>query len=208
MLRKNIFFKSTEELVSMVLGLLIVVFMGVMLVNYIQKRNEGNIAVPGVSDELVLNEGDVLVKNNKVVTPETIYVVEKDDNLWKIAEKKYNSGYNWVDIAKANDLTDPGLLAVGQKLKLPVVEKKVITTNEEIAGLEGKKVDTGEYIVNTGDSLSKIAMWAYGDKFAWTRIWEANKDKISNPNIIYKGMKLIIPQVITQEKTTSDVGKG
>lgn len=196
--RKATYFKSTEELVSMILGLLIVIFMGIMVINFFQKRNEGNVAVPGVSDEAVITEGDFQKGEKNVVTPETLYVVESGDSLWKIAEKKYESGYNWIDIAKANNLNNPGLLAVGQKLKLPAIEKKEATV----------KIVSGEYVVKEGDSLSKIALWSYGDKLAWVRIWEANKGKISDPDVIYKGTKLIIPKAVTEEKNTSDVGKG
>ena len=43
-----------------------------------------------------------------------------------------------------------------------------------------------------GDSLSKIAVRAYGDLFAWKLIWKANRDLIANPNLIEVGMKLKI----------------
>ncbi|WP_338840027.1 LysM peptidoglycan-binding domain-containing protein [Flavobacterium ginsenosidimutans] len=49
---------------------------------------------------------------------------------------------------------------------------------------------TKEYIVKGGDSLSKIAA-AYG--ISWKDIFEANKDIISNPDLIKPGWKLKIP---------------
>lgn len=50
-----------------------------------------------------------------------------------------------------------------------------------------------EYVVNSGDYLKKIAKQVYGDEAKWELIYEANKNAIKNPNIIYKGQVLVIP---------------
>jgi nucleoid-associated protein YgaU len=50
-----------------------------------------------------------------------------------------------------------------------------------------------EYVVKSGDSLSKIAKQFYGDAGAWTKIFEANRDKIKDPDLIHPGQHLIIP---------------
>lgn len=50
------------------------------------------------------------------------------------------------------------------------------------------------YVVVKGDSLSKIAQKFYGKASAWTRIYEANKDVIKDPDLIHPGQKLRIPQ--------------
>lgn len=49
------------------------------------------------------------------------------------------------------------------------------------------------YTVNPGDSLWHIAELWYHDGSQWPRIYEANRDQISNPNLIYPGQVLIIP---------------
>jgi DNA-binding protein H-NS len=51
------------------------------------------------------------------------------------------------------------------------------------------------YTVEKNDSLWKIAKGAYGDPYKWPVIYRANKDKISNPNLIYPGQELQIPQI-------------
>ncbi|MEW5917394.1 MAG: LysM peptidoglycan-binding domain-containing protein [Gemmatimonadota bacterium] len=51
-----------------------------------------------------------------------------------------------------------------------------------------------KYTVVAGDSLSKIAKQEYGDAGEWHRIYEANKDVIKNPDVIYPGQELTIPQ--------------
>jgi nucleoid-associated protein YgaU len=49
------------------------------------------------------------------------------------------------------------------------------------------------YTVVSGDSLSKIAKKFYGNANAWDRIFQANRDKISNPDLIRPGQVLRIP---------------
>ena len=50
------------------------------------------------------------------------------------------------------------------------------------------------YTVVAGDSLSKIAKREYGDASKWHRIFEANRDKIQNPDLIHPGQVLNLPQ--------------
>ncbi len=49
------------------------------------------------------------------------------------------------------------------------------------------------YTVVAGDTLSKIAKREYGDAAKWHRIYEANKDTIKNPDLIYPGQTFKIP---------------
>jgi len=49
------------------------------------------------------------------------------------------------------------------------------------------------YIVQGGDSLSKIARKFYGDANSWKRIFEANRDVVKNPDLIQPGWRLRIP---------------
>ena len=47
--------------------------------------------------------------------------------------------------------------------------------------------------VKAGESLSKIALQYYGDASLYTKIFEANKDTVKDPNLIRVGQKLRIP---------------
>ena len=49
------------------------------------------------------------------------------------------------------------------------------------------------YTVKSGDSLSKIAKRIYGDASKWNRIYDANRDKIENPDLIHPGQEFTIP---------------
>lgn len=52
-----------------------------------------------------------------------------------------------------------------------------------------------EYIINPGDTLSKVAERFYGARSHWVRIYQANKRTVKNPNFIYIGQRIIIPPV-------------
>jgi nucleoid-associated protein YgaU len=49
------------------------------------------------------------------------------------------------------------------------------------------------YTVKSGDSLSHIAKHLYGDASKWHKIYDANRDKIKNPDLIQPGWVLTIP---------------
>ena len=56
------------------------------------------------------------------------------------------------------------------------------------------ETSTGQtYTVKSGDSLSKIAKQVYGDGSKWNRIYEANRDKIKDPDLIHPGQEFTIP---------------
>jgi nucleoid-associated protein YgaU len=48
-------------------------------------------------------------------------------------------------------------------------------------------------IVKKGDTLTKIALRAYGKVSAYHKLLDANKDLIKNPNNIYVGQRLRVP---------------
>ena len=50
------------------------------------------------------------------------------------------------------------------------------------------------YVVVAGDSLSKIAKKFYGNANAWKKIFDANTDRVKNPDVIQPGWTLKIPE--------------
>ena len=183
------YFKSTEEIVSMFLGLVIVVVVVGLIFNFIQKR-KGSVTIPGVSDISITKEDFINNQNNENLV-DGEYLVVKNDNLWTIAVEKYNDGFVWTEIAKINNLKNPSQLEIGQKLVLPKIEKKEIIVGNKIE----TTITTGDYKVERNDSLWKIAVRAYGDGYQWTKIWQENKSKLINPDKLEIGMMLTIPSL-------------
>jgi nucleoid-associated protein YgaU len=52
---------------------------------------------------------------------------------------------------------------------------------------------TRTYVVKPGDTLSKLAQQFYGDASQYRRIFEANRDKVTDPDRIQVGQVLTIP---------------
>lgn len=57
------------------------------------------------------------------------------------------------------------------------------------------KPEARTHTVVKGDTLSKIARHYYGDAVKWKAIHEANRDLITNPDLIQIGWELKIPQL-------------
>ena len=57
---------------------------------------------------------------------------------------------------------------------------------------EIEKAETG-FTVKSGDTLAGIAEKFYDDRTAWKRIYQANRDKLANPNALKVGQELTIP---------------
>ena len=55
---------------------------------------------------------------------------------------------------------------------------------------------TKTYTVDRGDNLSAIAQQWYGDPNQWPRLFEANRNQIVDPNLIYPGQVLRIPKIV------------
>lgn len=142
-------------------------------------------------------------KETKITAPVAgEYTVKSGDSLWTIAEKQYKSGYNWVDIARANNLSNPGQISVGNKLKLPKItakaptvkatEKKVAQKEQKNTTVVANKITGDTYKIVKGDSLWTIAVRAYGDGYKWVNIAKANN--LTNPNVIHSNNQLKIPR--------------
>ena len=60
---------------------------------------------------------------------------------------------------------------------------------------ETPTLGTGQhtYTVMRRDTLSKIAQLEYGDAKQWRKIFEANRDVIEDPDLIFPGQVLRIP---------------
>ncbi|MDE5442899.1 LysM peptidoglycan-binding domain-containing protein [Bradyrhizobium sp. CSA207] len=52
----------------------------------------------------------------------------------------------------------------------------------------------GSRVISRGDSLWALSRLAYGDGARYAVIFKANRDKIHNPNLIYPGQTVVLPQ--------------
>lgn len=110
-----------------------------------------------------------------------VHTVEKGEFLQKISgyERIYADAAKWPRIYFANkdQIQDPNLIMPGWQLTIP-------------------RDWPSTHVVRQDEYLGRIAgYWEiYDDRTQWTRIYEANKDKISDPDMIWPGWELTIPR--------------
>lgn len=185
----------SESTVSTILGVVVVLVIGLLVYNYFRINQQSNVTPGEVSTSADENKesGDLTTPGMSVALP-TTHTVSVGENLWTIAEKYYASGYNFVDIAAVNRLTNKNLLMVGQKLTIPKVEvrKPLAMSGKIYPAVIDNKIDGNSYAVQKGDSLWTIALRSYGDGFKWVEIAKANK--LAQPDWIHSGNVLVLPR--------------
>jgi nucleoid-associated protein YgaU len=109
------------------------------------------------------------------------HTIVEGESLWRIASYHYyfGNGSEWPRIYERNSskISDPNLIYAGDTIVVPVPLASTYTVVE-------------------GDYLGKIAGYGvvYNNRGEWPQLYEANRDKISNPNLIYPGQVLTIPR--------------
>ena len=174
--------KWGESYVSLVLGAVVVVVAVLLVLAFVKNKGFNN-----------TQETSSTATQTK--TPKT-YEVKQGDDLWTISQKLYGSGYNWVDLAKENNLDNPSMLYAGTKLAIPEVKPKVIIAQAQKAPTvdtaNSNSIKGTSYTIQKGDSLWDISVRAYGDGYKWTEIAKANN--LDNPDLIFSGNVLKLPR--------------
>lgn len=81
-----------------------------------------------------------------------------------------------------------------KKIKTKKATVTIATVKPSTRTTKNESTSSGRtYTVQKGDCLWKIAKQFYGNGAQYTKIYNANTDKIKNPNLIYVGQVLTIP---------------
>ena len=71
--------------------------------------------------------------------------------------------------------------------------RQITFISEEETKRQGEPPQVNSYTVVKGDCLWNIAKKLLGEGGRWQEIYNLNRDKISNPNLIYPGQVLALP---------------
>jgi len=126
--------------------------------------------------------------NGKLLFDTNIKVSLED---YKILEDSKNGFDVNVEI-KLKQYRDYGTKTVNVTIK----QSKPVATVQNTRPAESSpapKVTAKSYAVAKGDTLWAIAKKYYGDGSKYTKIFEANKGVLKNPNVIYPGQVLALP---------------
>lgn len=133
-----------------------------------------------------------------------VYTVQRGDTVKSIAQK---FGVSWEAIINVNRLVNPNIIYPGQQLVIPGASQPAA---EQPAGQQPAQqpaqpvTDTATgrtHTVQAGQSLGQIAR-IYG--VSWVAI--ARLNNIANPNLIYAGMVLKIPDAGSPEAEVAAPG--
>ena len=175
-------FSSTDSLVSLALGLAVVLVIGVTVVNYVRTKNANQEGASDTKTETSVASANLPAEHS----------VTAGETLWSIAEKYYKSGYNWVDIQKANTLPNADRIEVGQTLTIPNVTPIPVPTGMTSSTSTDGKPKQKSYTVVTGDNLWSIASAMYSNGYKWVEIAKTNA--LVNPDLIHAGNVLVLPE--------------
>lgn len=213
--QQQVNFSDKQSLLNLVLGGLIVIVIGILLFNYFN-RPSGNLGPSQQTDQQ--NQDNKTADVTKEELPGK-YTIKEGDTLFTVAQKYYNDGYKYDQIAKANNLQNPDMIEVGQSIDIPKLddnqqianqtssptpqaemspsvapsaEPQPATGGADNQTIWGEKISGDTYTVQPGDWLTKIAGRAYGDIDQYSKIAQANN--ITNPDIIEVGTVLKLPR--------------
>lgn len=156
--------------------------------------------------ELQEAEADVAkAKSSKGAKYATDELKAADESLVG-ARSLYEDARFKESIASSNEASRLAGVVVGA-----TATKKIATADKSkdtAEGVEGEyQIYTVKYIPGDRDCLWKIAEKFYGDGLKWKRIYNANKDKIRNPDLIKPGWKLKIPALPAKKEKQDEVKK-
>jgi nucleoid-associated protein YgaU len=89
---------------------------------------------------------------------------------------------------------EKAVLLLGNTRGVAVVEDHIEVVAPAAPAQAPAQAQARFYTVKSGDSLSKIAAEVYGDANAWRQIFDANQPLLKDPDKIYPGQALRIPQ--------------
>lgn len=133
------------------------------------------------------------------------HTVAEGETLWAIAEQYFGDGHKYRAIAAANPGINPDLLLPGQVLVIPPKEEpagarppaggdKPGPPTGPATGAAGAATRAHTYVVERGDTLISIARAILKDGARWREIYELNKTKIANPDVLLPGLELKLPE--------------
>jgi nucleoid-associated protein YgaU len=185
--------KLRDKFYYAVIGMITVIFLCIGILSFMQKLIRK--PTPRITIEAQKPQQKAAAKN--VQNEPKKYTVKDGDYLWQIAQTTYGDGNLAIQIAKANNIDPNAPLVTGQQLILPTIGNLQPSPTQpagDISAISTQQVtfSGNEYTVQDGESLSDIALKAYGDSNMWTRIVQANN--LQNPNSVSAGTKLKIPR--------------
>jgi len=148
-------------------------------------------------DILSLGQFVKIPNNNFQTTDYIIHVVKKGETLWSIArryERKVNS------ILTKNNITNPELISVGQKIKIPSSEnisydkslndQEIVQENKNESSNQSESLKSAFHIIEAGDNL-----WNVAQRYGVSVEVIAEVNNLKDKDLLSIGQRLEIPGI-------------
>ena len=158
---------------------------------------------PRVDQDLPGEPPVVPVKTRKVIVVE---VAQKGQNLPEEKVTKETSSVETKDQSKVVTESRETVVVHQDNFTFPKMTSETLTKPPVPAATAPGATLPTQYMVQKDDTLQKISKKFYGSYGKWTRIYDANKDKIRDPNFLKTGVTLTIPALPAVPATTEQAG--
>jgi nucleoid-associated protein YgaU len=122
-------------------------------------------------------------------------MIEKYKDLEALAGKLGIQGFAMSEAGGKVSISGRSTYQLEKDLLWDGIKKHAGWENEITADVKVEKTDVfGYWVVQPGESLSKIAKSVYDNANRYMDIFNANTDQLKDPNMIHPGQKLVIPK--------------
>ena len=170
--------------------------------DYQEDISAGNNDTEQMNKEVEQDYASTSNDNQNYQTSGKVHIVEAGQSLSMISKLYYGKYKYWKGLASVNDISNPNIIYPGQRIQMVVAEQSASV------GSTGN-YQGGDYVVGEGETLGDVSRQVYGSSRYWKALYVKNKDKISNPDMIYQGQSLsVVPQADVarfQEEVASEV---
>jgi nucleoid-associated protein YgaU len=207
--------------IGIILGVVILVVIGVFLST---RTTDKKTEIPDLmlsekgTTESEIEEIDIneIIKEKITTTAKETTPVEKHSKETPIKTSKNDTSLEgkWEGIETAS--TEPeetsSEIPVAEEIteiteKIEVAQQTLSDDRETITEENHKRSSVGIsgkiiHKVRPNDNLLNISRRYYGDETKWKKIYVANKGNVKNPDTLYIGQELLIPEIKNEKKKT------
>lgn len=203
--------------IGIILGVVILVVIGVFLST---RTTDERTEIPDLmlsekgTTESEIEEIDIneIIKE-KITTSKETTPVEKHSKETPIKSSKDDTSlegkWEGVETASTEPEETSSEIPVAEEIteKIEVAQQTLSDDKETITEENHKRSSVGVsgkiiHKVQPNDSLLNISRKYYGDETKWKKIYVANKGNVKNPDTLYIGQELLIPEIKNEKKKT------
>lgn len=210
--------------IGVILGMVILVIIGVFLST--RTSDNGSVLPDLVLEEEykqnpVIEEIEIsaIIEKSEIAEQEEVPTVEfpsfevrVSDKIVKPIQPEEQLAKTFVEIPDDDTSLEGKWEGIAEEIsenseiaqRIPSEEKTFIPEKEQQISSYSISNNT-VYKVRPNDSLIKISRKYYGNEKKWTRIFDANRDSMSDPNALYVGQKLLIPDITVDKESNETI---